>query len=94
MKQLNAVSAMIAAGAGAALISFPSAVVKLLLGVPLDAPAAVALGRLTAGSLIALGIACWFAGGDTLSRAASGIVAALLFIISPLLPFSCWPVSD
>jgi len=79
MKQLLAVCAMIEAGAGAALISFPSAVVNLLLGAPLDAPAAVALGRLTGGALFALGIACWFSRGDTGSRAARGIVAAMLF---------------
>ena len=59
MKHLHLVTAGIEAGAGVALIGFPSVVVKLLLGVPLDAPAAVALGRLAGVALLALGIACW-----------------------------------
>ena len=79
MKQFHTVTAVIETGAGVALIFIPSVVVKLLLGVPLDAPAAVALGRLTGGALFALGIACWFACGDAKSRAARGIVSAMLF---------------
>ena len=78
MKTLTTVSAAIELGAGLALASFPSALVKLLLGVPLDAPVAVLLGRLAGAALLALGIACWLARADAASRAARGVVAAML----------------
>lgn len=61
-----------------ALASFPSALVKLLLGVPLEAPVAALLGRLAGAALLALGIACWLARADAASRAARGVVAAML----------------
>jgi hypothetical protein len=78
MKTLHTVSAVIELGAGLALLVFPSAVVNLLLGSPLDASAAVALGRLTGAALFALGGACWLARGDTLGCAARGLVVAML----------------
>ena len=78
MKTLHTVSAVIELGAGLALLAFPSAVMKLLLGSPLDTPAAVALGRLTGAALLALGVACWLARGDTLGCAARGLVVAML----------------
>jgi hypothetical protein len=79
MKSLHLVTAVIEAGAGLALMGFPSVVIKLLLGVPLEAPASVSLGRLTGAALFALGIACWFASSDTKNRAAKGLVAAMTF---------------
>jgi hypothetical protein len=79
MKHLHIVTAMIEAAAGVALMGFPSVVVKLLLGVPLDAPATVVLGRLTGAALIALGVTCWLASSDTKNRAARGLVAAMTF---------------
>ena len=78
MKTLYAVSAVIELGAGLALLVFPSAMVNLLLGSPLDALAAIALGRLTGAALLALGVACWLARGDTLGCAARGLVVAML----------------
>ena len=78
MKTLHTVSAVIELGAGLALLAFPSAVVKLLLGSPLDTPAAVALGRLAGAALLTLGLACWLARGDTLGCAARGLVVAML----------------
>jgi hypothetical protein len=79
MKKLQAVSAAIELGAGAALMGLPSVVVKLLLGYPLDSAPAVALGRVAGAALFALGVACWLARGDAQSRAARGLVAAMLF---------------
>jgi hypothetical protein len=78
MKTLHTVSAVIELGAGLALLVFPSAVVKLLLGSPLDSFAAIALGRLAGAALLALGVACWLARGDTLGCAAKGLVVAML----------------
>lgn len=78
-KSLLIVSAMIEAGAGLALMCCPSAAVALLLGAPLDAPAASALGRLAGAALLAIGVACWLGHGEAQSRAARGLVAAMLF---------------
>jgi hypothetical protein len=79
MKNLQTVTAVIELGAGLALIGFPSAAVALLLGSPLDTPAAVTLGRVAGTALFALGIACWLARSDVQSRAARGLVAAMVF---------------
>jgi hypothetical protein len=78
MKQLHTATAIIEAGAGLALGCFPSAVVALLLGSGLDSPAAVMLGRLTGTALLTLGVACWLARGDAQSRAARGLIAAMV----------------
>jgi len=56
----------------------PSVVVRLLLGSPLDTSGAVMLGRVAGAALLALGVACWLARDDTQSRAARGLVVAML----------------
>ncbi len=78
MKTLQTVTAVIEAGAGLALGCCPSAMVVLLLGSPLDTPAAMILGRLAGAALLALGVACWLARGAAQSRAARGLVAAMV----------------
>jgi hypothetical protein len=78
MKMLHTVTAVIEAGAGLALGCCPSFTVALLLGSPLDTLAAVTLGRLAGGALLALGVACWLARGDAQSRAARGLIAAMV----------------
>jgi hypothetical protein len=65
--------------AGVALLCWPSATVVLLLGSGLDTPALVALGRLAGAALFALGIACWLARLDWQSRAATGVITAMIF---------------
>ena len=69
---------MIELGAGLALLVWPSATVTLLVGVPLEAPAPLTVARVGGAGLLALGVACWFARGDAQSRAARGLVAAIL----------------
>ncbi len=78
MKALYTLTAVTEVGAGLALICYPSAIVALLLGSPLDTPAAVTLGRVAGAALFALGIACWLARADVQSRAARGVVTAML----------------
>ena len=78
MKHLLAASAAIEVGAGLALAVSPSAVAGLLLGASLDAPAAWAVGRLAGAALVTLGVACWLAGLDGQSRAATGLAASML----------------
>jgi hypothetical protein len=79
MKKLHTVNAVIELGAGLALLSFPSPVVALLLGSPLDTPTALTVARVGGAGLLSLGIASWLARDDSKSRAARGLVAAMLF---------------
>ena len=79
MKALFVVTAVIEAGTGLALALSPSALVSVLLGVSLDTPAALTVGRVAGAALLSLGIVCWFARDDEQSRAATGLIAAMLF---------------
>jgi hypothetical protein len=78
MQPLQITSAMIELGAGLALLSYPSVAVALLVGVQLEGPAPLTVARVCGAGLLALGVACWLARGDTQSRAANGLVAAML----------------
>jgi hypothetical protein len=75
---LYAATAVIEVGAGLALLCLPSAAVDLLLGAPLEAPAASAVARVGGAGLLALGIACWLARSDEQSPAARGLVTAMV----------------
>jgi len=75
---LYAATALIEVGAGLALLCIPSAAVQILLGAPFEAPAGLAVARIGGAALLALGVACWLARSDTNSRAARGLVAAML----------------
>jgi hypothetical protein len=78
VKALLTVTAGLEAGAGLALLLAPSLAARVLLGVPLEAPAALTVARVCGGGLLALGVACWVAGDDSQSRAARGIVVGML----------------
>src|ERR1039457_1421015 len=78
VKTLQTATAVIEAGAGLALLCFPSTAVALLLGAPLEAPDALTLARVAGAALLTLGVAFWLARGDTQSRAARGLVAAMV----------------
>jgi hypothetical protein len=78
MKRLLIVTATLELGAGAALLTFPSATAMLLLGATLDAPAAVAVARIAGSALLALAVACWLARCDARSCAARGVVSAMV----------------
>ena len=77
MKHLLTVTTVIEAGVGLALLVVPSVVIQLLLGAEISG-AAVPLGRVAGTALLALGVACWLARSDVQSRAARGVVAAML----------------
>jgi hypothetical protein len=79
MKTLLAVTGVMEAGAGLALMCFPSATVALLLGSTLDTATAVTLGRVTGAALFTLGVANWLAQYDEQSCAARGLVSAMVF---------------
>ncbi len=78
MKWLLVTTAVIELGAGVALAARPSETARLLLGSWLDAPASLAVARVTGAALVALGVACWFARHDEQSQAARGLVTAML----------------
>jgi hypothetical protein len=78
MKKLLTVSAAIELGAGLGLLCCPSAIAGLLFGATLETPTALTVARVGGAGLLALGVACWRARGDTQNRAASGLVSAML----------------
>jgi hypothetical protein len=71
-------TAVIELGAGLALLTCPSATAVLLVGAPLEASASLTVARVAGAALLALGVACWLARGDAYSRAARGLVAAMV----------------
>lgn len=77
MKHLLIATAVIEAGAGLTLLIAPAFAVQLLLGAEISG-AAIPLGRVAGAALLALGVACWLARGAALSRAARGLVTAML----------------
>jgi hypothetical protein len=79
VNHLLAVTAVIEAGTGLVLVASPPLPVTLVFGAPLYTPAALTVARLAGTALLTLGIACWLARRDGQSRAATGLVAAMLF---------------
>jgi hypothetical protein len=105
VKSLYTVMAVMELGAGLALLCCPSVTAALLLGAPLEAPAALTVGRVGGAGLLALGVACWLARDDTQSRAARGLVSAMVLynlgavvilgaagVGSPPVGVALWPV--
>jgi hypothetical protein len=78
MKALLIVSALLEAGTGIGLLATPSVVAQVLLGAPLDAPAALTVARVAGAALLALGVACWLTASDAQSSAARGLVSAMV----------------
>ena len=78
MKNLLTLTALLEAPTGLALLALPSYLPTLLLGSSLDGPVALTVARVAGVALLALGIACWVARHDGQSRAAKGLVGAML----------------
>lgn len=77
MHSLLAVTALLEGVTGLALVALPSRLATLLLGSPLDTPAASTLARVAGVALIALAVTCWLARLDGHSRAARGLLTAM-----------------
>jgi hypothetical protein len=77
-KSLLIVTALLEGGTGLALVVSPSVIVSLLSGTALEAPGALAIGRIAGAAVLSLGAACWLARHDEKSRAAAGLIATML----------------
>ena len=78
MKNLLTLEGVFEVGVGLAMVVLPSLLATLLLGSPLDTPVALTFARVAGVALLALGIACWLARHDGQSRAARGLLGALV----------------
>jgi hypothetical protein len=78
MKMLLVITAALEGATSLALLLSPPLVASILLGASFDAPAALVVGRIAGAALLSLSAACWFARDDVASRAAHGLVEAIL----------------
>jgi hypothetical protein len=79
MKTLLIVTAVLEVATGLGLALAPALTVSRLFGAPLDAPAGLLVSRVAGAALLSLGLACWLAQHDEQSRAAQGLLTAMLF---------------
>src|SRR3954467_5233671 len=77
-KKLLVVTALVETATGVMLLVSPPLVVALLLGAPLDAPAALVVARIAGAALLSFGCACWLARNDGPNRAVPGLLVAML----------------
>jgi hypothetical protein len=77
MSRLLKLTALIEAVTGLGLLAVPAIVVRLLLGAEISG-ASIPLGRVAGVALLALGVACWLAHYDAQSRAARGLISAMV----------------
>jgi hypothetical protein len=78
MKTLLIVKSVVECLAGLALALFPSMPVSLLLGSPPNGAVGIVVCRIGGTALLTMGIACWWARNDSQSRAATGLIVAML----------------
>src|SRR5215472_12801390 len=78
MRSLLRVTAVLEAGTSVASLLVPRLLVALLFGPASVTQLEVVLVRFIGAALLSLGMACWWAAEDPESRAAEGVVRAML----------------
>ena len=73
------VTAVLEVGIGLALLVSPALAVSILIGAPFETAADSVVGRVCGAALLALAVACWLARNDEPTRAATGLIVAMLF---------------
>ena len=71
-------TAVLEAATGVGLLAMPVMVVSLLLGASLESTGAFVIARVTGAAMLSLGLACWLARDDGLTRPGRAIVTAML----------------
>lgn len=77
-KSLLVVTAALEVATGVAMLAVPAVVVSLLLGATLDTPGGYVIARVAGAAVLSLGLVCWFARHDGLTRSGRGVIAAML----------------
>jgi hypothetical protein len=77
-KQLLILSAAFEAAIGLSLAIVPDIPVSILLGSSLNTSAGSLVARVAGAALLSLSVACWLARHDKQSRAANGVICAML----------------
>jgi hypothetical protein len=78
IKNLLTVTALIELGTGLVMVTFPSLLIRLLLGSPINTPVEYTLARVAGVAILSLAVACWLARNDGQSSAARGLVSAMV----------------
>lgn len=78
MKSLLTLTAALEALTGLGLLAVPAFIVSILLGAELGTPASFVVARVAGTALLTIGLACWAGRNEPHSRAAAGIVFAML----------------
>lgn len=78
LRLLLVVTAIAEGATGLAFLVVPNIPVWLLFGQPVDSPLTGIIGRFVGAVLIAVSLLCWRAAEDARSRAAAGVVLAML----------------
>ena len=78
MKALLTTLAVIEFGAGLGMLAIPSFVGEILLGSPFGTAVEPVIARVAGIALLALAVACWLLRNEGRSRAAKGMVGAML----------------
>jgi hypothetical protein len=79
MKTLLTTTAAVEVGAGLALLGVPSVTASLLLGTPLETPAAIILARVGGAAILTLATVCWLTRGGGLGPSSRGLITAMTF---------------
>ena len=70
--------AVIETPTGLGLLIAPALVARILLATDISMPAEYTLARVAGSAILALGIACWIARNDQISRAAMALLSGML----------------